>query len=68
MEPLRKIFGKSLVLKQTVDIGTVLTREMLAAKKPGQGIPVADINQVVGRKTIKAISAGDVLCWKDLEE
>ena len=68
MEPLRKIFGKSLVPCQTLEKGTLLSRELLTAKKPGQGIPVADIDRVVGRRLVRAVSAAEFLQWQDLEE
>lgn len=68
MEPLRKIFGKSLVLRQSAEQGTILSRELLTAKKPGQGIPVADIDRVVGRRLLRTVSATEFLHWQDLEE
>ena len=39
LEPLRKLFNKSVVLRRELTAGTVLTREHLAMKKPGTGIP-----------------------------
>ena len=68
MEPLRKIFGKSLVLRQAVEKGTILRRELLTAKKPGHGIPVADIDRVVGRRLVRSLPAAEFLQWQDLEE
>ena len=68
MEPLRKIFGKSLVLRQSLQKGMILSRELLTAKKPGQGIPVADIDRVVGRRLVRSLPAAEFLQWQDLEE
>ena len=48
LAPLRHIFTKSVVAAADLPAGTVLTREHLAAKKPGTGIPARE-NAVAAR-------------------
>ena len=40
----RALFGKSVALARSLPAGTVLAREMLTVKKPGTGIPAAEID------------------------
>ena len=47
---MRRLFGKSVALKQAQPKGTLLTREMLTTKKPGTGLPPDAIESLVGRR------------------
>jgi N-acetylneuraminate synthase len=47
---MKRIFQKSVVTARALPAGATLTREMLAFKKPGDGIPAADYASLVGRK------------------
>ena len=47
--PVRALFTKSVVLRTALDAGSVLRLEDLTVKKPGTGIPAADLQLVVGR-------------------
>ena len=58
---MKRVFEKSVVATADIPAGTVLTREHLAAKKPGTGIPAARLDDVVGRTTRVAIAADTVL-------
>ena len=49
MAPLRAIFTKSLVAREPLPAGTVLTEAHLAGKKPGTGIPAERLPDFVGR-------------------
>lgn len=55
---MRRIFNKSLVAKRDLSRGTVLNVSMLTAKKPGTGIPAANLNQVL-KKVLKRDLAKD---------
>jgi N,N'-diacetyllegionaminate synthase len=57
--PMRQIFFKSVVPLKDIPSGTVLTAEMLGLKKPGTGIPAAELGTVIGR-TLKKSVARDV--------
>ena len=45
---LRTTFGKSIVARTDLDAGTILTIEHLALKKPGTGLPPAEL-PLIGR-------------------
>ena len=57
---------RSLVARRDVAAGAALTRDDLAIKRPGFGIPVHDIDQVVGRHVARAVAEDEVLQWDDL--
>jgi N-acetylneuraminate synthase len=49
MAPLRAIFTKSLVAREPLAAGTVLTEAHLAGKKPGTGVPAERLPDFLGR-------------------
>jgi N-acetylneuraminate synthase len=67
LRPTRQIFGKSIALADDAPAGTMLTREMLTFKKPGSGIPAADIDQLVGKRLKRAVDARNLLSWEDID-
>lgn len=66
LDPLRKLFNKSVVLRQDLPAGTLLAREHLALKKPGTGIPARELERVIGRKLRQARPADHLLSDEDL--
>lgn len=63
---LRGIFSKSLAPTRPVRAGTVLEAGMLAAKKPGTGIPADRLSDVVGRRLARDVSPERLLTWNDI--
>ena len=65
--PMRKLFFKSLVLLKDLPAGTVLTDDMIGLKKPGSGLPAADLSRVIGRRLSRDVKcdvplqSGDIL-------
>lgn len=57
---------RSLVASRDVAAGDELQRNDIAIKRPGTGIPVHEIERVVGRRAKSAIVADQVLTWADL--
>ncbi len=57
---------RSIVASRDVAAGATLTRDDLAIKRPGFGIPVHDLDQVVGRHAARALEEDEVLRWDDL--
>ena len=49
MAPLRAIFTTSLVAREPLSAGTVLTEAHLAGKKPGTGVPAERLPDFIGR-------------------
>ncbi len=65
--PMKRIFEKSIVARTDLESGTVITREMLAFKKPGDGIPAAAVDDIVGRRVGRRIAANSPIRRQDLE-
>ena len=61
MAPLRQIFNKSLVARQRVAAGTVLTEAHLAMKKPGTGIPAERLGEMIGRTLRRSLEVDEQL-------
>jgi N,N'-diacetyllegionaminate synthase len=57
---------RSLVAARALADGSVIAREDIAVKRPGFGIAVHDLENVIGRRTARAIEADEVLTWEDL--
>jgi sialic acid synthase SpsE len=58
---MKRVFEKSVVAATAIPAGATIDRSMLAAKKPGTGIPAARIDEVVGRSALRAIDADTVV-------
>jgi N,N'-diacetyllegionaminate synthase len=65
--PLRRLFTRSVVVKDALPSGTVLAREHLAIKKPGTGVPPDRLDEVVGRRLTRDVGADHVLMPADVE-
>jgi N,N'-diacetyllegionaminate synthase len=65
--PLRALFTKSVGVRADIPAGTVLRLEDLTLKKPGTGIPAARLEDVVGLRTRRFVSAAELLRDVDLE-
>ncbi len=53
---MKRIFEKSIVAAEDIPAGTSLEQKHLAFKKPGDGIPAADFQKILGRVTTRFIS------------
>ncbi len=67
MSPLRDLFTKSIVARHAMPAGTVLRGEDLIAKKPGTGIPAAQLERTIGRRLSRPVTADHILQESDLE-
>lgn len=65
---LRKLFTKSVVLRNALGAGTTLTLDDMVVKKPGTGIPATRIRDLVGRRLKRAVAADALLAEADLED
>jgi N-acetylneuraminate synthase len=63
----RATFGKSIALARSLPAGTVLARDMLTVKKPGTGIPAAEIDSLVGRRLKRDADAQRLLSRDDID-
>jgi pseudaminic acid synthase len=57
---------RSLVAARDIRAGGMVTREDIAVKRPGFGIPVHDLEQVLGRHVARDVAQDHVLQWDDL--
>ena len=65
--PLREIFMKSLYSSQNITAGEKISLQHLVAKKPGTGIPVNQIETIVGLSANKNIEKNTMIKREDLE-
>ena len=63
-----QIFAKSVCAKMPLEAGTVLTREMLALKKPAYGIPARDVDSVIGKKINRKLEIDEFIKLSDIGE
>ena len=61
-----KLGRRSLVAARDIPAGGELTRDDLAVKRPGFGIPVHAMEEVVGRHAARDLERDQVLTWDDL--
>ncbi len=64
---MKEIFEKSIVTTRDLSAGTVLRREDLAFKKPGNGIKAFDYKKVLGRELARSLPAQHLLSQGDLK-
>ncbi|RMH22973.1 MAG: N-acetylneuraminate synthase [Acidobacteria bacterium] len=67
LEALRSLFTKSVVARRDLAAGTVLQAADLALKKPGTGIPAAELESLYGRRLKVAVERDRLLRYDDLE-
>lgn len=67
LSPIRSAFTKSVVASRFISAGTVLQRTHLGLKKPGTGIPAAELNGLVGRKILRSIAQDEQILRENLE-
>lgn len=64
---IKKVHRVSIVSKTDIPKGTKITKDMLAIKKPGTGVPPKQINLVIGKKAKEDILADRLIKLSDLE-
>ncbi len=64
---MRTMFGKSLVAARDLKAGQRLTRADLTARKPGTGIPAAQIETVLGKSIKRDVARDEFLHMTDLD-
>lgn len=64
---MRRLARRSIVALTDIEPGETLTMQNLGLKRPGDGLPVAFYEQLLGMKTSKKIKRGDLLKLGDFE-
>ncbi len=67
LREMKRVFEKSIVAAQDLDAGTILKREHLAFKKPGDGISPKFYRQILGRRLKRSVRRDEQISWQDLE-
>jgi len=65
---VRRVSRQSLCATRDLPAGHVIERDDLTIKRPGTGIPAADLNQTIGRRLSRPTKANHLLHVEDLEE
>ena len=65
---MKQVFEKSVVSTRQIPAGVAISREMVAVKKPGTGIPARRLKEVIGSRAARAITADSVLQAADLAD
>lgn len=66
LKDMKAIFEKSIVAKQRLLAGDVLTNNMIALKKPGDGLPARLIDQVIGKKLRVNMEVDEQITWEKI--
>lgn len=61
--PVKQSARRSLVARVDIAAGTLLTADMIACKRPGMGIPPAELNSILGKSCKNDICAEQVFTW-----
>lgn len=64
---MRQLFTKGLVANQDIKQGQTLSRELIDARKPCEGIPVKEYPKALGKTARRNIAANEAITWEDLE-
>ena len=67
LSELRRTFGRSIVAAEPLTVGTVLTMENIALKKPGFGLPPTALDRVLGKRLRRTIAADEMLKEEDVD-
>jgi N,N'-diacetyllegionaminate synthase len=65
-QDVKSVARRSIVSRQTISSGTVITRELIAFKRPGTGIAPSELPKVIGRKAARRIMADTLITFEDL--
>lgn len=63
----REVFTKSIAPVRELQSGTVLQKDMFTLKKPGTGIPAAQMENLLGRRLARSVTPDRLLTWEDLD-
>ena len=62
-----KIFSRSLFVIKNIKEGEFFTEENIKSIRPGHGAAPAELKNIIGKKSLKAISAGTPLSLNDVQ-
>lgn len=60
-------FRRSVVAAVRISSGSVISKDMLHLKRPGDGIQPRDMDELVGKRTTRTLEANEQLTWDAVE-
>lgn len=63
----RENLAKSLVARNAIEVGEVITRDMVEVKSPGQGLQPNRIVELVGKRALRKIDSGGFFFDSDID-
>jgi N,N'-diacetyllegionaminate synthase len=66
LEPVSRVFGRSIVAARPLAAGTLLGEADLALKKPGTGLPPRALPEVIGRRVLRDLAPDEPVQLADL--
>jgi|TARA_B100000315_G_scaffold26232_1_gene22544 N-acetylneuraminate synthase len=66
LEPMRKIFTKSIYYKNDIKKDVILKKNYLQLKKPGDGVGADQLGELIGRRMKKGVKKGEKLSLSDI--
>jgi len=66
--PVQQMARESVVTVQPIPCNTRITSEMVWVKRPGTGIPAAQLEAVIGRVTKRDLLLNHLVSWEDLND
>lgn len=66
-EAVRTWAFRSIVSTKPIAQGSVITQDDIWSKRPGTGIPSHQMDEIIGRRTLRDIPGNTLLSWNDLE-
>jgi len=66
-EELKKVIRRSIVAKEDISAGAIITRDMISFKRPGVGLSPKYYKHIIGKRARRSIKAGEMIYWWDIE-
>lgn len=66
-KPIRAWALRSVVSLVDISSGTEITPEMIWTKRPGTGIPARNMEELIGKRTVRDIPRDRLIKWDDLK-
>ena len=67
LKKMRSLFTKSLAFKNNMKKGQIISKDDLTLKKPGTGISLENINQILGKKLICDVDSNRLIKINDIQ-
>ena len=66
-KPVRNWAYRSVVSTRDIESGEIISGDDICTKRPGDGIPSARYEEIIGKKAIRRIVSNQMIEWSDVE-